>query len=467
MSEYEGDTGAQSSLLSAALEQAPQSVLLLQADGGVRFANAVARNQFGLAPASRLPADLVASGVLEALRAGTPDFERRVKLGRGGQERHYCVCLKRLQGLEPAYWLLQLRDDEERRRVEEQLQRSIAFEQLIGRVSADLMRAAAPAVDACIERALAQVGAFFSVDRAYVFRIPAEGASMSNSHEWVGEGIVPEASNLQGIPLDTFPWLMRELDADRTVLVPDVAALPDCAASERREFEREGIRSIAIVPMRRGAELSGFVGFDAVRSRIEWTDDFVLGLRLLSQLIMGALESRDLALRLTELAFHDALTGLPNRPLLEDRLQRALARCERTGGCLSLLLIDLDDFKQVNDGHGHAIGDRLLVEVAGRLRSAVREPDTVARLGGDEFVLLVESGDPADAVDIAERVQRALQPPCRVDGQVLQIGCSIGIASVKGQGRAADLMRRADAAMYRAKREGKRRWSLADSFRDG
>lgn len=466
----EGDSGSRAlaSLLLAALEQAPQAVFLLHPDGRVRYANAAARRQF-TSPAQdgALPAALVEAGLEARLCECTEDFESRMELSLGGQRRHCCVCFQRLQRVADACWMLQVRDDEERSRVEDHLQRRIAFEQLIGRVSADLMRAAAAGVDVAIERALALVGAFFGVDRAYVFRFAAGGGRMSNTHEWVSPGISPEARNLQDVPLCTFPWLMRELASERTVLVPDVRALPAPARAERDEFEREGIRSIAIVPMQRGADLVGFVGFDAVRSRIEWTDDYVLGLRLLAQLIVAALESRDLAMQLTELAFHDALTGLPNRPMLEDRMQRALARCERSGASLSLMLIDLDDFKQVNDHHGHAVGDRLLAEVAGRLRAAVREPDTVARLGGDEFVLLVESSATEQAMEIAERALKALESPCRIDELALPISCSIGIASSDGHAHAADLMRRADAAMYRAKREGKRRWAVADPLRDG
>lgn len=161
-------------------------------------------------------------------------------------------------------------------------------------------------------------------------------------------------------------------------------------------------------------------------------------------------------------AFHDALTGLANRALFNDRLEHALARQDRTGDSLGVLLIDLDDFKAVNDSLGHGVGDRLLSEVATRLRAAVRSSDTVARLGGDEFALLLE--DPTDSrapQQAAERVLEAFAAPIQLDGRSLLISASVGAAvSSAGIVSADELVRNADVAMYVAKARGKSRWTL-------
>ncbi|WP_433047729.1 diguanylate cyclase domain-containing protein [Dactylosporangium sp. CS-033363] len=154
---------------------------------------------------------------------------------------------------------------------------------------------------------------------------------------------------------------------------------------------------------------------------------------------------------LHEQATHDALTGLPNRALFNERLEHATAA----------ILVDLDDFKAVNDTLGHPVGDGLLIEVGRRLRAAVRPSDLVARLGGDEFAVLVLDADtvddPADAeLDaVAERILAELAPPVHTHGHVLTVTASVGVAARDGDDGAQDLLRHADIAMYAAKRRGK------------
>jgi len=152
-------------------------------------------------------------------------------------------------------------------------------------------------------------------------------------------------------------------------------------------------------------------------------------------------------------AMHDALTGLPNRVLLRDRLEQALRALARDGTRLALLLLDLDRFKWVNDTLGHQTGDALLREVAARLAGAVRASDTVARLGGDEFAVLLPEADAEGAARVAHALHRALDAPVVVDGQALRAEISVGGALAPAHGADPDaLLRRADAAMYVAKR---------------
>jgi diguanylate cyclase (GGDEF)-like protein len=151
----------------------------------------------------------------------------------------------------------------------------------------------------------------------------------------------------------------------------------------------------------------------------------------------------------------DALTQLPNRTTLVDRFAQALANARRHGARLALLFVDLDDFKQVNDAHGHAFGDRVLRLVADRLVSAVRRVDTVSRHGGDEFlVLLTELTQPGDAQTVAEKLIEALGAPADLDGHVVSLTASVGIAIFPDDGDDFDtLAGRADAAMYETKRQ--------------
>ena len=152
-------------------------------------------------------------------------------------------------------------------------------------------------------------------------------------------------------------------------------------------------------------------------------------------------------------ALHDELTGLPNRTLLQDRLSQAILAARRGTTPLTLLLVDLDRFKEINDTFGHHHGDLLLQQIGPRLRGVLRESDTVARLGGDEFGILLPTTDAASAVSVSQQLLRILEAPFELDGQSVEIGASIGIASYPAHGSdAATLLRGADVAMYVAKR---------------
>jgi diguanylate cyclase (GGDEF)-like protein/PAS domain S-box-containing protein len=170
---------------------------------------------------------------------------------------------------------------------------------------------------------------------------------------------------------------------------------------------------------------------------------------------------------LTRQAFQDALTGLPNRALLGDRMNQAVARNVRSGGRVELLLIDLDDFKKVNDTLGHVAGDELIRAVAERMGGCIRPADTLARLGGDEFAVLVEGLDDLELAALAERLLAVVRLPVRLGNRDLVTSASIGIASAKITDTATDadtheLLRDADLAMYAAKTAGRDRYAVFD-----
>lgn len=192
----------------------------------------------------------------------------------------------------------------------------------------------------------------------------------------------------------------------------------------------------------------------------KWQDEQVLRRHVesLEQVVTARTEGLEAANRqLRHLATHDALTGLPNRVLLDDRLAQAIAHAERDAQQFAVLVLDLDRFKLINDSLGHRAGDELLNEVARRLSGVVRNIDTVARVGGDEFVLVLSpaSGRP-DAEGSAQRAIEALQAPVRISGVDLHTSTSIGIAFYPADGSSAEnLLAHADAAMYCAKQRGR------------
>ena len=166
--------------------------------------------------------------------------------------------------------------------------------------------------------------------------------------------------------------------------------------------------------------------------------------------------------RIRKLAYYDALTGLPNRRLLEDRLELAIRHAHRNQTRLAVVFIDLDHFKEVNDSLGHAFGDELLVMMAERLQLRLREDDTLARLGGDEFLVLLPDLEEVDEVTrIARRLVEAVHEPCVLEGQEFRIGCSLGISLYPDDAATGEaLVHNADVAMYRAKQEGRNGYRL-------
>ncbi len=188
---------------------------------------------------------------------------------------------------------------------------------------------------------------------------------------------------------------------------------------------------------------------------------------LISGLVRDLSQQKHFEEQLSHQATHDSLTGLPNRVMLQDRLDLALARARRNELMLGVLFIDLDRFKYVNDKLGHTAGDQLLVDAANRIGSVVRDTDTVARIGGDEFVVLCESNESVrDISDVAQRIVEAIERPFQL-GETAEheayVSASIGIAlSVHGQESSDDMLRKADTAMYRAKDGGRGRAELFD-----
>ena len=178
--------------------------------------------------------------------------------------------------------------------------------------------------------------------------------------------------------------------------------------------------------------------------------------------------TKELQEQLQRIAHYDALTDLPNRVLLADRLQQALAQCRRKDSSVAVVYLDLDDFKTVNDSHGHGVGDALLVAVAQRMKDALREEDTLSRIGGDEFVAVLVNLEQAQSYQPAiERLLQAAAAPVVVDGLTLQVSVSIGVTLYpQDRGDADLLLRHADQALYVAKQSGKNRYHLFDVAQD-
>ncbi|KAA0232879.1 MAG: hypothetical protein JJLCMIEE_03498 [Acidimicrobiales bacterium] len=237
----------------------------------------------------------------------------------------------------------------------------------------------------------------------------------------------------------------------RELLHPDDQANVDLAMAEPRLDERIRIRLQRADGTVAGARLSLSAFHDFVGERFH--------LALLDEYPAPTADEQEDQTRTAELAYlatHDPLSGLPNRQLFEDRLRTALQRAERKRSLTAVLFCDLDFFKQVNDTHGHRVGDEFLVQVSRRLANMVRPGDTVARFGGDEFVVLAEDLENANsAAALAHRLVSVLSEPVELKGLVLKGTVSIGIALARTGVSPEELIGQADSAMYEAKRAGR------------
>ena len=252
-------------------------------------------------------------------------------------------------------------------------------------------------------------------------------------------------------PVETFDGSQgivgRVIRTRSAAFVPDVSIDPDYLSANPM------VRSEISLPLLSHGELLGVLNVEAAQPPLDVRDLALV--EAVADRVAGALALNRRLAELETQAFHDALTGLANRALFADRTEHALTRHSRIPGDVAVVFLDLDNFKTVNDGLGHAAGDELLRRVADRLLGAVRAGDTVARLGGDEFAVLLESVHGADdAVRVTTRLLESLSAPFTI-GRDVVVTASAGIAMADAS--ASELLRDADVAMYRAKHSGKNR----------
>lgn len=292
------------------------------------------------------------------------------------------------------------------------------------------------------------------------------GPAGDAAHFEVGTKFVVINATLHQLDLKSRSLLQKTLDrahADKTKLLILLGAIFATTLCATIVYARRMANRV-IRPIRLLWESADRFGAGELDHRVELHLDDEIG-ELADRFNVMADTIASTHRHLTAQAHHDALTGLVNRAGFVGRLDAAIDPEGPNAGSVSLMFIDLDDFKHVNDNLGHAAGDELLRQVADRLRGAARSGDVVCRLGGDEFAVLLGSSTHAGtiAVEVAERILAVLEQPFSVHGSLIRVGASIGIASQKSNGDSGDyLLRAADVAMYSAKGQGKHRWQVFD-----
>jgi diguanylate cyclase (GGDEF)-like protein/PAS domain S-box-containing protein len=320
--------------------------------------------------------------------------------------------------------------------------------------------------DVAIAKALAILGTVVNVDRVYIYQNhphPSTGEpAMSMRYEWVSQTVEPSIHqpHWQNQPYSAFGmtrWYETFLQGRSISGI--VSQFP---ALEQELLGKDQILSILMVPILMDDRLWGYIGFDDCHAERLWSTSEESILLTMAASFGGAIKRQQAEATIRYQAFHDLLTGLPNRMLFNDRLPLALANANRYGNMLAVMFLDLDRFKTINDTLGHAVGDLLLQAVAQRLAGCMREGDTVARWGGDEFTLLLPQIQCAeDAAKTAQRIIDSLKPAFHLEGRELYISSSIGIALYPADGDDAQtLLKNADAALYRVKEQGRNGYQI-------
>jgi diguanylate cyclase (GGDEF)-like protein len=279
---------------------------------------------------------------------------------------------------------------------------------------------------------------------------------------WVGVGVTPElvlARALQGHPDTAVTFAYRSGSSDVSFRA---GSAPRGARSVSTDLQNGWTVTTAAAVADGGvfanADSGGFLILGLALSVLLGVLVFVLGTGRERARRLVALRTEELH----HLALHDALTGLPNRALIMDRLGQLLARTRRDGTAMSAMFVDLDDFKNVNDTLGHHAGDQLLVAVTARFAATLREADTIGRMGGDEFIVLLDGTQPDGPELVAQRLLAAMAAPFTLDDcPPMQVGISVGIAT-GDRAEAGDLLRDADVALYQAKAAGKNQYAVFD-----
>jgi diguanylate cyclase (GGDEF)-like protein/PAS domain S-box-containing protein len=280
----------------------------------------------------------------------------------------------------------------------------------------------------------------------YVYTVTVQGGRAAGTDHG------PNCEAVTGYTADEYRanpllWLDMAPPEDRPLVLENAARLlagEDTGPFEHRIIHKDGtVRHVRNTPVLRFDAAGRLVAYDGIINDIT--------------------ERKRAEELFTRLSLHDGLTGLPGRALYMDRLRQAIVQAERRGERVAVYFIDLDRFKDVNDVHGHEVGDVVLAMAAKRIAGCVRRSDTVARLGGDEFVAVTPGiGEPGNAAAIAAKMVSALAEPFEVRGAVCRLGGSVGVAFYPDDAtRGGELLRLADAAMYAAKKAGRNGWRMA------
>ncbi|MCG2711873.1 MAG: diguanylate cyclase [Candidatus Omnitrophica bacterium] len=336
----------------------------------------------------------------------------------------YCESLTRLIQIDGKPAIVgTLLDISERKKAEEELLYKEGFKNIISDLSAKLINLNFEDLDKGINDALKQIGEFTGIDRSYIFLFCDGLLMVKNTHEWCALGIQPQISRLKKISTKSLPWLTNQIKKAQTVHVPCVADLPRQAQAEKNKWQAEGIRSLINVPMLYQGQPMGFLGVESVKEEKVWPEDIQSLLRAAANMMANVIKriqmGRDMKalnkellktnMKLKQLALRDSLTNLYNHRYFAEAIEAEFMRAKRHCLPLSVIMLDVDYFKSINDVYGHQFGDLVLKQLAGQLTLMVRKYDTVIRFGGEEFIIITPGAGKEIALILAQRLLEVIK----------------------------------------------------------
>ena len=480
-----------SEVLYRTLTEGALSGVYIVQDGKFTYVNPALAHIFGYTPAEiigkKAPLDLTFSEdhtlVKDMIRKRLTGEAEAVRYTFRGVHKSgaliFCESLGRVVSLKDSQMIIgTLLDMTRREQVLQELTYRVRFENLITTLATRFINLTTQQVNGAISEALRDIGEFAQVDRSYIFQFDAE--TMTNTHEWCAPGIKAFAGTLRDIPFAHYAWLLKRIRRSEIVYVPSPAALPKEAASLKQEMKREKIKSMILVPMVCRNTHIGFIGFDAVRVEKAWPDYILALLRIAGAMFANMLERKRMDtdieslnkellqtnMKLKQLALRDSLTGLYNHRYFEEVIEAEFNRARRQVSPLSVIMVDIDYFKSINDAYGHQFGDQVLKQLAKQLTQMVRKYDTVIRYGGEEFIIITPGAGRDIALTLAQRLLDVVKLTKFGDKEhKVKLKMSIAVASVPEDKimRGADFTKLGDEILAGAKESGGDRvFSLPD-----
>lgn len=358
-----------------------------------------------------------------------------------------CVVAIHLAGYTNRIYIARLKEND----------RQIDFQKMISQISTHFVSVSASNFDQKIRDLLKTSGEFTNSDRVYVGQFIEETAEFFCLGQWLADETFLKVQKSGNIQTLGFPWFIKQLLQNELVYVATLDQLPAEAKDEKDAMKKDGIQSLILIPIQSREKIIGFLAFDQITPDKSWRMDDPELLRVMANILADAIGKIENEKEIHNRAYYDNLTGLPNRVLFHERLEKSIAVAKAGGDSLGVIFVDLDGFKEVNDTMGHDWGDQLISRIGRRLSDRLRHSDFMARFGGDEFLILVpQLNHQSELVAVANHLMAVFDQPVSLGEQEFHITGSGGIAIFPEDGETVqELIKHADLAMYDAKKNGK------------
>lgn len=345
----------------------------------------------------------------------------------------------------------------------------IRFQAMNSQISSDFITINMENRDEKVDLLLKKIGEFFEGDRCYVFLIDHENGTMTYSNEWINEDLKIENYFSKKILLSDYSWSIDKLKQEGYIYIEDINLMPEKASSEKKLLLKRKIKSLLSISIQSNDKIQGLIVIDSVSSFKIWTKEDIELLNIISNVLSQGLTKIKAEEEIEFMAYYDNLTQLPNRVLFKDRVEKAIKSVKQKNKLLSIIFVDLDNFKSVNDTIGHDGGDNLLKQVARKISKKLKDYDTVARFGGDEFMIMLNYiENQSEIIKVADDIMGIFKEAFIVDNQEFFITLSGGVATYPMDGYSSEaLIKNADLAMYHAKAKGRNMYCLCtDKMKD-